>query len=88
MSYLRYLSLLAYSGFQRILRCGFVLFVFVLCNICCQFLWIVHLFHCLFDILSCLFTVGQIYRTIITSFDVLHCNNGFLKGFPRIFRQS
>ena len=42
MSYLRYLWLFAYSGVQRILCCVFVLFIFVLCTICCQFLWIVH----------------------------------------------
>jgi len=42
MSYLRYLCLLTYSGVQHILTCGFVLFFFVLCTLCCQFLWIVH----------------------------------------------
>ena len=45
MSYLRYLCLLAYSGVtvQHILCCVFVLFCFfILCTICCQFLWIVH----------------------------------------------
>ena len=31
-----------YSDVQRTLYCCFF-FVFVLCNICCQFLWIVHL---------------------------------------------
>ena len=33
----------AYSGVQHILCCVFVLFVFVLCALCCQFLYIVHL---------------------------------------------
>jgi hypothetical protein len=42
MSYLRYLCLFAYSGVQHILCYVFVLFVFVLCTLCCQFLWIVH----------------------------------------------
>ena len=37
-----FLCLLAYSGVQHILCCVFVLFFFVLCTICCQFLWIVH----------------------------------------------
>jgi hypothetical protein len=41
MSYLCYLCLLAHSGVLHILCCGFFL-VFVLCNLCCQFLWIVH----------------------------------------------
>ena len=40
MSYLR---LFVYSGVQRILCCVFVLFVFVLCTLYCQFLWIVNL---------------------------------------------
>ena len=32
----------AHSGVQRILCPVFVLFFFVLCTLCCQFLWIVH----------------------------------------------
>jgi hypothetical protein len=32
----------AYSGVQHILCCVLVLFVFVLCTICCLFLWNVH----------------------------------------------
>jgi hypothetical protein len=32
---------IAYSGVQHILCCVFVLFFFVLCTLCCQFLWIV-----------------------------------------------
>ena len=44
MCYLRYLCLLAHSGVQHILCCVFALFFFVLCTICCQFLWIVHFF--------------------------------------------
>ena len=47
MSYLRYLFFFAHSGVQHILCCVFVLFFFVLCTLCCQFLWIVH-FHFLF----------------------------------------
>ena len=42
MSYLRYLCLLAHSGVQHILCCGFVLFFFVSCTLCFQFLYIVH----------------------------------------------
>ena len=41
MLYLHYLCLFAYRGVQRILFCVWVFF-FVLCTICCQFLWIVH----------------------------------------------
>jgi hypothetical protein len=33
--------LVAHSGVQHILCCVFVLLFFVLCTICCQFLWIV-----------------------------------------------
>ena len=43
VSYLQYISLLALSGVQHILCCVFALFVFVLCALCCGFLWIVHL---------------------------------------------
>jgi len=43
MSYLRYLCLFAHSGVQNILPCVFVLFVFVLCTLCCQTLWIVNI---------------------------------------------
>jgi len=42
ISYLRYLCLLTCSGVQHILCCVFVLFFFVLCALCCQFLSIVH----------------------------------------------
>ena len=41
MSYLRYLCLFVHSGVQHILRCVFVVFFFVLCTLCRQFLWIV-----------------------------------------------
>jgi hypothetical protein len=46
MSYLSYLHLFAYSGVQHILFCVFVLFFFILCTLCCQFLWIVHFLPC------------------------------------------
>ena len=36
-----YLSLSVYSGVPHTLCCVFVLFVFVLCTLCYQFLWIV-----------------------------------------------
>ena len=39
-----FFSLFAYSGVQHILCCVFALLVFVLCTLCCQFLWIVHSF--------------------------------------------
>ena len=42
MSCFRYLCLFTYSGVQHILCSVFVLFVVVLCTLCCQFLWIVH----------------------------------------------
>jgi hypothetical protein len=42
MSYLRYLCLFAYSGIQLILCYVFVFFSFVLCILCCQFLWTVY----------------------------------------------
>jgi len=39
MSYLRYLCLFTYSDVQLILCCVFVSFFFVLCTLCCQFLY-------------------------------------------------
>jgi hypothetical protein len=42
VSCIHYLCLLAYSGVQYRLCCVFVLSFFVLCTLCCQFLWIVH----------------------------------------------
>jgi hypothetical protein len=36
MSFLCYLCLFAHSGVQHILCCVFVLFFFVLCDLCCQ----------------------------------------------------
>ena len=36
VSYLRYMCLFAYSGVNHILCCAFVLFVFVLCALCCS----------------------------------------------------
>jgi len=44
MSYSRYLCLFAYGGVQHILCCVFVLFVYVMCILCCQFLWIINSF--------------------------------------------
>jgi hypothetical protein len=43
MSYLRYMCLFAYSGVQHILCCVFVFFV--LCTLCCRFLWILRLVY-------------------------------------------
>jgi hypothetical protein len=37
------LCLFGYSGVQLVLCCIFALFFFVLCTLCYQFLWIVHL---------------------------------------------
>ena len=42
ISCLCYLCLLVCGGIQHILCCAFVLFFFVLCDQCDQFLWIVH----------------------------------------------
>jgi hypothetical protein len=36
------LCLFVHSGVRHILCCVFILFVFVLCTICCQLVWIVH----------------------------------------------
>jgi len=63
MSYLRYLCLFVHNGAQHILCCVFVLSFFVLCALCCQFLWIVIFFiapsvfysvYCICDIITIL----------------------------------
>jgi len=36
------ICLFTYSVAQHILSCVFALFVFVLCTLCCQFLWTIH----------------------------------------------
>ena len=76
---LRYLGLFSHSGVQHILCCIFVLvFFFVLCILCCQFLWIVHFwlprwysltFICLLylnwhcSLLTCLINICAIWFT-------------------------
>jgi len=40
-TYISNLCLFLYCGVQHILCCDFALFFFVLCTLCCQFLWIV-----------------------------------------------
>jgi hypothetical protein len=47
--YVHYLCLFAHSGLQHILCCVFYLFYFVLCTLCCQFLWLVLFISCIFD---------------------------------------
>ena len=58
VSYLRSLRLFVYSGFQHIWCCVFILFVFVFCTHCCQFLWIV-IFDGLFGILQRLLNMNK-----------------------------
>ena len=76
-SFLRYLCLLAYSGVQHILCYVFVLFVFLLCTLCCQFLWI--FLFCLssscvpyvasFPGLSCFVCLPLVYPMLPVSLD-------------------
>ena len=65
MSYLRYLCLFAYSGDQDILCCVFVLFFFVLCTLCCHFLWIVNVFA-VPSVFSNVYLSTKYYHFIIT----------------------
>ena len=74
MSYLRDLCLFVYSGVQHILTCAFVLLVFVVCTICCQFLWIV-LFFWPFGILYRLFTKNQSETTVCYLWSVIMCKS-------------
>jgi len=58
MSYLYYLCLFEYRGVQHILYWFF--FFSLLCTICCQFLWIVHLF-----LLTLRFSLTFIYKQFV-----------------------
>ena len=51
-----YLCLFAQSGVQHILYCVFVLFFFVLCTLCCQFLWNVYFWLTLRYSLTCIYS--------------------------------
>jgi len=53
-SYLRYLYLFVHMGVQHILCCVFLLFFFVLCTLCCQFLWMIHFWLLLRHSLTCI----------------------------------
>jgi hypothetical protein len=85
-SYLRCLCLLTYSDVQHILRC--VVFFFVLCTRCCQFLWIVLLsfYGCPFGILYRLFNAmelnlseGRGHNTSLTSPLFIDCLSQAMK---------
>ena len=45
MSYLHYLCLFTYSGVQHILCFAFVLIVYILCMLCCQFIYLFYIFR-------------------------------------------
>jgi hypothetical protein len=53
ISCLGFLFLLAHSGVQHILCC--VLFFYVFCTLCCQFLWMVHFWSSLLYSLTFIF---------------------------------
>jgi hypothetical protein len=67
MSKLRYLCLFAHSDVQHILCCVFALIFFVLCTLCCQFLWIVPLFLLLLRY-SLMFIYGPINDSVMKVF--------------------
>jgi len=71
--YLHYLLLFVYSGVEHILCCVFVLFFFVLCTLCCQFLWIVFvLFFFILCTLCCqfLWIVFVLFFFVLCTLDV------------------
>ena len=76
MSYLRYMCLFTYIGVQHIMWCVFVLFVFVSCTLCCQFLWIVHLWLPLrysltfIYYLSCMFCFEMMFLTFVLFYGI------------------
>ena len=63
VSCLRQLYLVVYSNVHHILYCAVILFVFVLCTLCCQFLSIVHFRLSLRYFLTCIFInwIGHYY---------------------------
>ena len=69
MFYLRWLCLFAHSGDQHILCCVFVLFFFVLCTLCCQFLWIAHVWLPLRYSLTFIFALCLVYPVLPVSLD-------------------
>ena len=66
MSYLCFLCLYVHIGVQHILCCVFVLFFFILCALCCQFLWIVPLFW-----LPLRYSLTFIYHNMILTLSIL-----------------
>jgi hypothetical protein len=77
ISYLRYLCLCACSDVQHILCCVFVLFVFVLCALCCKFLCIVHFWFPNRYSLKLMYTT-----TISTHINLHHMDNSFRDPEP------
>jgi hypothetical protein len=79
MSYLCYtcMCLFPYSGVQHILCCVFVLFFFVCCSPCCQFLWIFHFWLPLRYSLTFIYKVGKTKKRVSTHIDDpvvwIHC---------------
>jgi hypothetical protein len=64
------LCLLAYSGTQHILWCIFVVIVFVLCTLCCQFVWIVHVLLPLRYSLTFIYDVESLFDCTVQSRDI------------------
>jgi hypothetical protein len=69
MSCLCYLCLLAHRGDQHILCGVFVLLVFVVFTLCCQFLWIV---HCRLLLRSPLTSVSRFFTDTTDNTEQLH----------------
>ena len=63
------LCLFAHNGFQHILCCVFVLFFFISCTLCCQFLWIVHFW------LPIRYSLTFTYNKFFSPY--IHLENGF-----------
>jgi hypothetical protein len=69
VSYLRYLCVFAYSGVRHLVFCVFVLFVFVVSTLCCQFLWIVLFWLRLRYTLTFIFVLCLVYPVLPFSLD-------------------
>ena len=72
MSYLRYLCLFSYSGVQHILCYVFVFLDFVLCTLCCQFLWIVYFCSSLRRFLT-FYLIYELFIMLLYIIDAIRC---------------
>ena len=77
--YMPYLCLVSNSGVQHISCCVFVLLVFILCILCCRFLWIVHFclhfqYYITFIYIYVIFILFSKMILFLTTWPYMYCN--------------